>query len=143
MSTSFLPLVLLSDTKLTSKSLVTSIIGAAPTLTTTPQGRRALFYLLVPRTRRHFTPALIATLAEMDEIRIHTSKKDALVRAEEVKKAASEGLLDFVKREGANMARETGGSLVVAEVMLYAEGGEQVFFLCKVSLNKTRCSRCR
>jgi pumilio homology domain family member 6 len=98
--------------------------SAASTLTTTPQGRRALFHLLVPRTRRHFTPAQIATLAETDEVRGRTSKKDTSVREEEVRKAASEGLLQFVTDEGAKVGRETGGSLVVAEIMLYAEGGK-------------------
>jgi pumilio family protein 6 len=98
-------------------------------LTTTPQGRRALFHLLVPRTRRHFTPAHIATLAETDEVRTRTSRKDANIREEEVRKAASEGLLEFVKDEGAKVGRETGGSLVIAEIMLYAEGGMSLHLL--------------
>jgi pumilio homology domain family member 6 len=63
-------------------------------------------------------------LVETDEVRARTSKKDASVREEEVRKAASEGLLEFVKDEGARVGRETGGSLVVAEIMLYAEGGK-------------------
>lgn len=109
---------------MTSKSLISPITAAASTLLKSPQGRRALFYLLVPRTRRHFTPAQIATLAETDEIRARTSKKDANIREEEVRKAASESLLDFVRDEGAQSARETGGSLIVAEIMLYAEGGD-------------------
>lgn len=96
----------------------------APTLSVTPQGRRALFHLLVPRTRRHFTPAQIVTLAQTDETRARTSKKDAAVREEEIRKAASDGLLEFVREEGGRLARETGGSLVVGEIMLYAEGGQ-------------------
>ncbi|KIM72847.1 hypothetical protein PILCRDRAFT_829556 [Piloderma croceum F 1598] len=122
----FTALDVIDDTKLTSKSLVSSITTAAPTLTTTPQGRRALFHLLVPRTRRHFTPAQIATLTETDEVRARTSKKDTSIREDEVRKAASEGLLEFVKDEGARVGRETGGSLVVAEIMLYAEGDKSV-----------------
>jgi len=118
----FTALDIIDDTKLTSKSLVSTITAAASTLSTTPQGRRALFYLLVPRTLRHFTPALISTLIETDEVRGRTSKKDATIREEEVRKSASEGLLEFVANKGANIARETGGSLVVAEVMLYADG---------------------
>lgn len=114
-----------SDTKMTSKSLISPIAAAASILTTTPQGRRALFHLLVPRTRRHFTPAQIVNLAETDEVKTRTSKKDTSVREEEVRKAASEGLLDFVSNEGATVARDTGGSLVVAEIMLYADGGKK------------------
>jgi pumilio family protein 6 len=57
-------------------------------------------------------------------VRARTSKKDTGVREEEVRRAASEGLLEFVREEGARVGRETGGSLVVGEIMLYAEGGE-------------------
>ena len=121
-----------SDTKLTSKSLVSPIVSSAALLTTTPQGRRALFYLLVPRTRRHFTPAQIATLAETDEVRLRTSKKDTGIREDEIRKAASEGLLEFVKNEGPKVATETGGSLVVGEIMLYAEGGESSWLIFTV-----------
>jgi len=63
-------------------------------------------------------------LIETDEVRARTSKKDASVREEEVRRAASVGLLEFAKDEGARVGRETGGSLIVAEIMLYAEGGQ-------------------
>jgi hypothetical protein len=112
-----------SDTKLTAKSLVSDITTHAPTLINTPQGRRALFYLLVPRSRRHFTPAQIAIIAETDPIRAKTSKKSTVVREGEIRAAASEGLLKFVADNGAEAARDTGGSLVVLEIMLYADGG--------------------
>lgn len=57
-------------------------------------------------------------------MRAKTSKKDSEVRAAEVRKAASEGLLAFMEKMGNNVARDTGGSLVAAEIMLFAEGGE-------------------
>jgi pumilio family protein 6 len=112
-----------SDTKLTAKSLVSDITSHASSLATSPQGRRSLFHLIVPRTRRHFTPAQIAVIAETDDMRAKTSKKDNAVREEEIRKAASEGLLQFVAEKGAEIARDTGGSLVVLEIVLYAEGG--------------------
>lgn len=112
-----------SDTKLTAKSLVTDITSHAATLSTTPQGRRALFYLILPRSRRHFTPAQINTLAETDAIRAKTSKKDEDVRRAEVRKAGSEELIAFVEENGDVTARDTGGCLVVVDIMLYAEGG--------------------
>ena len=114
-----------SDTKLTAKSLVSDIVASAPTLYTSPQGRRALFYLVSPRTRRHFTPAQIATLAETDSIRTKTSKKDETLRTAEIRKAASEGLLSWIAQSGADVSRDPGGSLVVLEVMLEADGGAQ------------------
>jgi pumilio homology domain family member 6 len=102
---------------------VTDITSHASTLSTTPQGRRALFYLILPRSRRHFTPAQISTLAETDVVRAKTSKKDDDVRKAEVRKAGSEGLIAFVEENGDVTARDTGGCLVVVDIMLYAEGG--------------------
>ena len=112
-----------SDTKLTAKSLVSDIVSSAPSLYTSSQGRRSLIYLVAPRTRRHFTPAQITTLAETDATRAKTSKKDDVLRASEIRKAASEGLLSWVVQSGAEVSRDPGGSLVVLEVMLEADGG--------------------
>ncbi|CDO74224.1 hypothetical protein BN946_scf184721.g3 [Trametes cinnabarina] len=118
----FTALDIIDDTKLTTKSLVSDIVSSAPTLYTSPQGRRSLFYLVSPRTRRHFTPAQITTLAETDAIRAKTSKKDAALRTEEIRKAASDALLQWIAESGAEVSRDTGGSLVVIEVMLEADG---------------------
>ncbi|KAF9463742.1 armadillo-type protein [Collybia nuda] len=118
----FTALDVIDDTKLVSKSLVAEMTGPAEKLYVSPQGRRSLFYLLVPRTRRHFTPAQIASLAETDEIRSKTSKKSVEVREDEVRKAASEALLSWVEENGASAIREPGGSLVVTEIMLFADG---------------------
>ncbi|KAH7890344.1 armadillo-type protein [Phlebopus sp. FC_14] len=118
----FTALDVIDDTKLTAKSLISDITPHASSLATSPQGRRSLFYLLVPRTRRHFTPSQIDVIAETDSIRAKTSKKDNAVREAEIRKAASEGLLKFVEEKGADIARDTGGSLVVLEIMLYTEG---------------------
>ncbi|KAF9218484.1 ARM repeat-containing protein [Gyrodon lividus] len=118
----FTALDVIDDTKLIAKSLVSDITSHASSLATSPQGRRSLFHLIVPRTRRHFTPAQIAVIAETDSVRAKTSKKDNTTREGEIRKAASEELLQFVAEKGAETARDTGGSLVVLEVMLYAEG---------------------
>jgi len=118
----FTALDAIDDTKLTTKSIVSDIAASAPTLYTTPQGRRSLIYLLAPRTRRHFTPAQISTLSSTDSLRAQTSKKDANLRTEEIRRAASESLLAWVAKSGADVSREPGGSLVVCEIMLFAEG---------------------
>ncbi|KAI0683160.1 ARM repeat-containing protein [Cytidiella melzeri] len=118
----FTALDIIDDTKLTGKSLVADIVASASTLYTSPQGRRSLIYLVSPRTRRHFTPAQINLLAETDAARSQTSKKDDKLRTEEVCKAASESLLSWITKNGADIMRDPGGSLVVTEVMLYSEG---------------------
>lgn len=117
------PVMLSSDTKQVAKTLVSSITASAQKLYLTPQGRRSLLYLIVPRCRRHFTPAQIALLAETDDIRALTSKKEADVREAEIREAASESLISWVTTDAADIAREPGGSLVLAEIMLYAAGG--------------------
>lgn len=122
-----------SDTKLLSKGLISLMTASPQELYTTPQGRRSLLYLIVPRTRRHFTPAQIACLAETDEIRSRTSKKDPTSREEEVRKAASEHLIQWVEESGEALIRDPSGSLVVGEVMLYAEGGLSTSFLLPFS----------
>jgi pumilio family protein 6 len=101
------------------------MIAHASELVKSSQGRRALLYPLTGRVRRHLTPAQIATLAETDAARAMTSKKDAALRAEEVRKAASEGMLEWIVKDGATVIRDTGGSLVVTDVMLHADGGGQ------------------
>ncbi|KAJ7139088.1 puf family RNA-binding protein [Mycena epipterygia] len=118
----FTALDVIDDTKLVVKTLVPEMTGPANTLCQTQQGRRALLYLIVPRTRRHFTPAQIASLAETDEVRARTSKKTQEVREAEIRAGASEALIKWVKDKGALLLRETGASLVVTEIMLFADG---------------------
>ena len=45
------------------------------------------------------------------------------MRAAEIRKAASESLLEFVAQHGKEVAMDTGGSLLVSEIMLQADGG--------------------
>ncbi|KAL5521191.1 hypothetical protein ACEPAG_9114 [Sanghuangporus baumii] len=120
----FTALDVIDDTKLIGKSLVPEMTSRAQVLYKSPQGRRALLYLLVPRVSRHFTPAQRAVLEETDPIRAKTSKKDESIRREEVLRAASPALIELLKEKERTekMLRDPGGSLVVTEIMLYAEG---------------------
>lgn len=118
----FTALDVTDDTKLLSKSLISEMTTPAQKLYASPQGRRSLLYLLLPRTRRHFTPAQIASLAETDEARARTSKKEPQSRESEVRKFASEALITWVQENGASLVREPSGTLVVVDIMLFAEG---------------------
>ncbi|KAH9475808.1 Pumilio homology domain family member 6 [Psilocybe cubensis] len=118
----FTALDVTDDTKLLAKSLVSAITTVAQKLYSSPQGRRSLLYLLLPRSRRHFTPAQIASLAETDEIRSRTSKKSPESREEEVRRAASEDLIRWVEQSGESLVREPAGCLIVTDIMLYGEG---------------------
>ncbi|KAF9268733.1 puf family RNA-binding protein [Marasmius fiardii PR-910] len=118
----FTAIDVIDDTKLLHRSLITPITTSALSLYTSPQGRRSLLYLLVPRTTRHFTPALISSLAQTDSVRDETSKKAEETRREEVRTAASPELLAWVTKKGDEVVRDPGGSLVVGEVVLYADG---------------------
>jgi len=46
-----------------------------------------------------------------------------------VRKAASESLLAWVADQGESVVREPGGSLVVVEIMLFADGGKRLSIL--------------
>lgn len=81
------------------------------------------------RSPRHFTPALIVSLASTDQVREKTSKKAEGVRRDEVRRAVSDGYLTAVVRDVETMIRDPGGSLVFGEVMLFAEGGMETFIL--------------
>jgi len=107
-----------------AKSVIPEITSHASTYAfdSHKSGRRALLYLLVPRASRHFTPATIVSLAETDEARARTSKKDNDVRVRELRAAASSDLLKLVEEKGEDMLRDPGASLLCAEIMLFAEG---------------------
>lgn len=90
-------------------------------------GRRALLYLLVPRSPRHFPPATTTLLAETDAGRARTSKKDPDVRLREIRAAATEGrtgLLKLAEERMDEMMRDPGASLLLTEILLYSEGGK-------------------
>ncbi|KAF5391242.1 hypothetical protein D9757_003012 [Collybiopsis confluens] len=132
----FTAIDVIDDTKLIQKSLTVHItsVDVLSELIGSSQGRRAILYLLVPRSRRHFTVAQINALVETDGIisdiqdkdgklvREGTSKKDAGVRREEIRKGSSEALLKWVEEQGSTVIKDPAGSLVIGDVMLYADG---------------------
>ena len=117
-------LIFSSDTKLIAKSILPSITQNAKSLQENAAGRRTLLYPLVPRDRRYYTPSMIARISETDSLRALTSKKSSDIRAAEICSAASSDLLSWVVHDGAEVSRETGGSLVITEIILEAHGGK-------------------
>jgi pumilio homology domain family member 6 len=115
------------DTKMLTKSLLSELTSQkmVKKLYAHANGRRTLLYPLVGRSTRHFTPAAIASIKATDEIRekAGTSKKDEALRREEIKKAVSEDMLKAVQDNAKEMMLDPAGSLLVTEVLLYAEGG--------------------
>jgi pumilio homology domain family member 6 len=67
---------------------------------------------------------MIARISETDSLRTHTSKKSSDVRVAEICAAASSDLLSWVVCDGDEVSRETGGSLLITEIMLEAHGGK-------------------
>ena len=67
---------------------------------------------------------MISNISETDDLREQTSKKSSDVRAAEICAAASSELLSWIVSDGAEVSRDTGGSLVITEIMLEAHGGE-------------------
>ncbi|KZO94578.1 ARM repeat-containing protein [Calocera viscosa TUFC12733] len=114
----------IDDTKLLAKSVVSDITDLAPSLAFDKHklGRRVVLYLLVPRSPRHFPPPTLALLSETDAMSAKTSKKDPNVRRDEIRKAGSADLITCVVNKGVEMMKDPGASLVVTEIMLYADG---------------------
>ncbi|KAF8316109.1 ARM repeat-containing protein [Clavulina sp. PMI_390] len=123
------------DTKLLAKSIVLEITQHARDFAF--ETRRPLFYLLVPRSSRHFPPALTSLLAETDAARARTSKKDVDVRQREIRVAASEGrggLLHLAEQNMDEMMRDTAANLMLTEILLSAEGDRTKVISALVSL---------
>lgn len=92
-------------------------------LATDKQGRKVLLYLIAPRSSRHFIPSTVAQLKQVDEAAAKTSKKDKDIRRKELKEVISPDLIKLVEEQGEELLRETGSSLLVAEILLSAIGG--------------------
>lgn len=73
------------------------------------------------------TPVVLDALKSMDSIREKTSKKDDAIRRDEIRKAVSEDMLKQVRDHAGKMIVDPGGSLLVTEVLLHADGGEFIF----------------
>ncbi len=89
---------------------------------------------------------MISTISEMDGLRVHTSKKSSDIRTAEICAAASPELLSWIVSEGAEVSRDTGGSLVITEIMLEAHGGESLLMLavssesCNLAFRQRGCN---
>ncbi|KAK7438043.1 Pumilio y domain member 6 [Stygiomarasmius scandens] len=125
------------DTKLIQKSLLIPLLSSSSdirTILSTPTGRRTILYLLVPRSTRHFTPALIRSISETDKTRdeVGESKKDVEVRRKEIAEGAAGELVGFIEEsltskeeKGLEVVTDPALSLVTTEIMLYAEATMQ------------------
>jgi pumilio family protein 6 len=111
-----------SDTKLVGKSIIGELNLAE--LFVSKLGRRVPLYLLVPRTKRHFTPATTNLLAFHDAARAKTSKKETATRQAELRKAVSPGLIEVIVGDSeGELIRDAGACLLMQETLLYAEDG--------------------
>ncbi|KAJ9109007.1 hypothetical protein QFC21_000333 [Naganishia friedmannii] len=110
------------DTKMMGKAIIADIGQMAGELALDKHGRKVLFYLLAPRSTRHFIPSTIAQLKQSDESAAKTSKKDKDIRRKELKAVMSPDLLKLVEEQGEQLLRDTGASILVTEILLSADG---------------------
>lgn len=123
----------IDDTVLTSKSIfpellskdadkqVENIISCVNDI----NARTTLLYLFQARSRALFPASLtpdLEILAEIDNIRTTTSKKDPETRRNELKKALSPYLLNAIAPAAADLISTTFGCQFITEVMFGAEG---------------------
>ncbi|KAJ9125350.1 hypothetical protein QFC22_000310 [Naganishia vaughanmartiniae] len=112
------------DTKMMGKAIIADIGQMAGDLALDKHGRKVLFYLIAPRSTRHFIPSTIAQLKQSDESAAKTSKKDKDIRRKELKAVMSPDLLKLVEDQGEQLLRDTGASILVTEILLSADGGK-------------------
>ena len=114
-----------SDTKMLGRSFISDITSKISTLWKSTQGRRAILYLLAPRSHRYFTPAQVQQLVETDEAKACTSKKEDELRRSEIRSAASPGLLTSLSQQSLvnEMIIDPAGSLLYLGILMHTEGG--------------------
>ena len=123
----------IDDTVLTSKSIfpellskdadkqVENIVNAANDL----NARTTLLYLFQGRSRALFPPSLssdLEVLAEIDQVRTTTSKKDPEIRRSELAKSLAPYLLKAIATNAVDLVSTSFGCLLITEVLFGAEG---------------------
>lgn len=123
----------IDDTKLTSKSIfpellskdadkqVDNVILAANDL----NARTTLLYLFQGRSKALFPSSHasdLELLAEIDQVRTTTSKKDPEIRRSELAKALSPELLQAIEKAAPALVSTSFGCQLITEVMFGAEG---------------------
>lgn len=123
----------IDDTKLTAKSIfpellskdaekqVENVVSAA----NDANARTTLLYLFQGRSKALFPPSHssdLELLAEIDEARSATSKKDPEIRRSELAKALSPELLKAIESAAGDLIATSFGCQLVTEVLFHAEG---------------------
>ncbi|EWC48382.1 hypothetical protein DRE_02151 [Drechslerella stenobrocha 248] len=112
------------DTVLVSKTVFPEIQAKLDdgSAATHAVARIPVLYPLAGRETRLMHPQKIALLEDMDEIRARTSKKDAKMRQQELRKALSPALLKAVATHASTLATSPAGCQFISEVLISADG---------------------
>ncbi|OZJ05223.1 hypothetical protein BZG36_02452 [Bifiguratus adelaidae] len=125
------------DTVLVSKTILAELLktNADPDNDTLGKmihdkyGRRVILYLLVGRNGRYLSHDSIQLLAEGDDIRSKTSKKDPQLRFNELKAYVSQPLLSYCTSHLNILIRSNLPGQVVTETILHADGDKDAILL--------------
>lgn len=110
------------DTVLVNKSIFSELQGHLFDLATNKFGRIPLLYPFVGRKNRLLTPPEITSISAMDPIREATSKKDPVVKQNELRTHLSPSVLAGVAEHAAELAQDSFGCSFITEVLLGAAG---------------------
>ncbi|KAI8985143.1 armadillo-type protein [Pilobolus umbonatus] len=108
------------DIVLVTKAVLGELGKHAKELFADKFGRRFFLYILAGRNTRYLSTETVQLLKEGDKIRV--SKKDPVVRAQEILKSTSPQLIKLVADNAPILMREKLSSQVVQEIMLHAVG---------------------
>lgn len=108
------------DTKLVRQAVLSEILSALPEVIGNKHGKKVLLYLLSPRDPAHMLPEIVKELEQGDG-NAH-SKKDMATRRRELLEAVSPALLDFLRQNAADMARDKATSVTISDILASACG---------------------
>ncbi|CAG8476991.1 1662_t:CDS:2 [Diversispora eburnea] len=111
------------DTVLMKKCIIDKMIkeNSFETILYNKYGHRVILYLLTGRSRMYFNYDTLKLLAQNDEIRVKTSKKDPIIRATELRKLITPALIQYSQNNTAKMLSNPYTTQILCETILYGE----------------------
>ncbi|RHZ79813.1 hypothetical protein Glove_140g119 [Diversispora epigaea] len=111
------------DTVLMKKFIIDKMIkeNSIETILYDKYGHRVILYLLTGRSRMYFNYDTLKLLAQGDEIRLKTSKKDPIIRATELRKSITPALIQYAQKNTTKMFSKPYTTQILCETILYGE----------------------
>ncbi|KAI4882721.1 hypothetical protein NFI96_028531 [Prochilodus magdalenae] len=105
----------IDDTKLVKQAVISELLSSLSEVISNKHGKKVLLYLLSPRDPAHLLPEIIQVLEKGDG-NAH-SKKDAVVRRQELLEAVSPPLLKYLCENARSMVMDKASCVLVSDIL--------------------------